>query len=86
LNEYKLAPAVTRKRLYLETMETVLASNKKVFLDVESSGNILYLPLDQATGSGPANMLPPIKTPTGNRTNSLDRKGDARGKGREGRR
>ncbi|MGD9020904.1 MAG: FtsH protease activity modulator HflK, partial [Lysobacterales bacterium] len=48
LAEYQQAPEITRKRLYLETMESVMARNPKVFLDVESSGNILYLPLDGA--------------------------------------
>ena len=46
LTEYRLAPTVTRQRLYLETMESVYSRNRKVFLDVDSSGNILYLPLD----------------------------------------
>jgi len=87
LDEYRLAPVVTRKRLYLDTMETVLANNRKVFLDVDSSGNILYLPLDQAGGRGPANILPPIKTPTNSqRRSSQNRSSDARSKSREGRR
>ncbi len=86
LAEYQRAPAVTRKRLYLETMETVLGRNKKIFLDVESSGNILYLPLDGATGSGAANILPPIISPDNSRINSQDRSGDGRSTGREARR
>ncbi len=84
LTEYQVAPAITRKRLYLETMETVFSRNKKVFLDVDSSGNILYLPLDGATGSGNPPMMPPIKTPVG--VNSSESKADSRSKGREGRR
>ena len=67
-------------------METVLGRNKKVFLDVESSGNILYLPLDGATGSGAANILPPVRTPDNSRINSQDRGSDARSTGREARR
>jgi len=67
LNEYQQAPEITRKRLYLETMEAVFGRTSKVFLDAESSGNVLYLPLDQlgaGTGSsaGRKNM-PPIVTP-----------------------
>jgi membrane protease subunit HflK len=85
LAEYQRAPAVTRKRLYLETMETVLGRNKKVFLDVDSSGNILYLPLDGAAGGGAANIMPPIKTPD-NRTGIQDRSVDSRKSNREGRR
>ncbi len=45
--EYQRAPAVTRERLYLETMEQVLGSASKVLVDVEGSGNMLYLPLDK---------------------------------------
>ncbi len=45
--EYQRAPAVTRERLYLETMEQVLGSSTKVLVDVEGSGNMIYLPLDK---------------------------------------
>ena len=48
LTEYERAPAVTRERLYLETIENVLASSKKVVLDTQSgSGNLIYLPIDK---------------------------------------
>ena len=85
LTEYRLAPTVTRKRMYLETMESVYSRNRKVFLDVDSSGNILYLPLDgSANGNNPAGMMPPIKTPVG--VNSQENNADSRAKTREGRR
>jgi membrane protease subunit HflK len=45
--EYPRAPAVTRERLYLETMEQVLGSASKILVDVEGSGNMIYLPLDK---------------------------------------
>lgn len=45
--EYEQAPQVTRKRLYLETMETVLANSSKVIVDDEAGNQMLYLPLDQ---------------------------------------
>lgn len=86
LNEYLQAPEVTRKRLYLETMEQVMSKNKKVFLDVDSSGNILYLPLDQAVGNNAAGALPPVMTPEINRNSGNERSTDSRGKGREARR
>lgn len=47
LPEYEQAPGVTRQRLYLETMEAVLASSKKVLIDTKGSGNMIYLPLDK---------------------------------------
>jgi len=47
--EYKLAPEVTRRRMYLETMERVLGGIDKVILDPSNRGSnvIPYLPLDQ---------------------------------------
>ena len=49
LFEYEKAPGVTRQRMYLETLEAILASSTKVLLDTESSGggNMIYLPLDR---------------------------------------
>lgn len=47
LTEYERSPAVTRERLYIETIETVLASSKKVILDTDGSGNLVYLPIDK---------------------------------------
>ncbi len=83
LTQYQLAPEITRKRLYLETMEGVMARNRKVLLDVESSGNILYLPLDGAVGD-PA-MMPPVKTPGDTGAIGQDSPADTRSS-REGRR
>jgi membrane protease subunit HflK len=45
--EYELAPEVTRRRLYLETMEQVLGSSAKVIVDTKGTGNMIYLPLDR---------------------------------------
>ena len=45
--EYKLAPVVTRERLYLDTIESVMSSSTKVMVDVECGNNMLYLPLDK---------------------------------------
>jgi len=44
---YEKAPQVTRQRLYLETMETVLGNATKVIVDVKGTGNTIYLPLDK---------------------------------------
>lgn len=47
--EYQKAPDVTRKRMYLETMEKVLGGVNKVLLDDKAGGSgvVPYLPLDQ---------------------------------------
>ena len=49
LTEYKKAPKVTRKRLYLETMEKVLSDVEKVIIDESAGGSgvVPYLPLNQ---------------------------------------
>ena len=45
--EYKKAPGVTKERLYLEAVESVLSNSSKVMIDVEGGNNMMYLPLDQ---------------------------------------
>jgi membrane protease subunit HflK len=47
LTEYELAPQVTRERLYLDAVESVLANSNKVMVDVDGGNNLLYLPLDR---------------------------------------
>ena len=47
LTEYKKAPAVTRQRMYIETMESVLQRSNNVMVDVKGGNNIMYLPLDK---------------------------------------
>jgi len=45
--QYQSAPAVTRERLYLETIEDVLGSSTKIIVDTKGAGNMVYLPLDK---------------------------------------
>ena len=45
-DEYVQAPDVTRRRMYLETMERVLGNSELIILDGEA-GALPYLPLDQ---------------------------------------
>ena len=50
--EYKKAPEVTRKRMYLETMERVLGGTDKIILDSGTgpgSGVVPFLPLNELT-------------------------------------
>jgi len=47
LEEYTKAKDVTRKRLYLETMEAILPNIRKFVIDSEAGGSLLqFLPLD----------------------------------------
>jgi len=56
LAAYERAPAVTRNRLYYETLEEVLSKSKKVIVDTRGNGQILYLPLDKLMDSGAAGI------------------------------
>lgn len=49
LPEYKAAPDLLRERLYLQTMEKVMANTPKVMLDVNGN-NLTVLPLEQLMG------------------------------------
>ena len=45
---YAQAPAVTRERMYIETVEQILRETQKIIVDTkEGSSNMLYLPLDR---------------------------------------
>jgi membrane protease subunit HflK len=57
LEEYVKAPEVTRRRLYLETMENVLGNVDKMILDQSLSGSenggvVPYLPLNELRRGG----------------------------------
>lgn len=61
--EYRRAPEVTRRRLYLETMERVLpATGGKLFLDKDAKGILPLLPLD---GLKPLAERPALQPATG---------------------
>ncbi|WP_278802872.1 FtsH protease activity modulator HflK [Marinobacter nauticus] len=46
---YEQAPVVTRERMYIQALEQVLGNSSKILVDTESSGNMMYLPLDRLT-------------------------------------
>jgi len=54
MKEYKKAPAVTRERMYLDMMESVLGNSSKVLVDTSGNNNLLYLPLDKLMSAGNA--------------------------------
>ena len=63
LEQYTLAPEVTRERIFLETLETVYGRSAKILMDVSDSNNMFYLPLDTMGGSGRAQAAPPPPAP-----------------------
>jgi membrane protease subunit HflK len=65
LNQYEHAPAVTRERMYLETMENVYKNSRKVIVDVKGgNSNMFYLPLEKLISSGPQSISNPNDTMT----------------------
>jgi len=55
LTEYAKSPEVTRERLYIDALQSVLANTNKVMVDVEGGNNVMYLPLDKLAPSGSVN-------------------------------
>ncbi len=96
LTEYQKAPAVTRDRLYLETMQQVYSNVTKVMVDSKSGSNLLYLPLDRllqqsgATTAGSAGGVTVVPAPApaeSGATQSVDirSRDNSRTRDREGR-
>lgn len=83
LTEYQRAPAVTRDRLYIETMQQVYSNVSKVLVDSRNGSNLLYLPLDRLLqqGATPAAAPPP---PTSTPTPSTDPNAALDARSREG--
>jgi modulator of FtsH protease HflK len=86
LGEYEQAPEVTRERLYIEALEGVYGRSAKVLMDVDSSNNMIYLPLDRIRDGNPALTAPaPLMNPQ-NQQGSGSGQSDPRSRtGREGR-
>ena len=51
LSEYSKAPDVTRKRLYIDAVQSVMSNSTKVMIDVKDGNNIMMLPLDQVAAA-----------------------------------
>ncbi len=68
--QYKLAPEVTRDRMYIDTMEAVMSNSTKVMIDVEGGNNLLYLPLDKLMQQQTESTSTGVSTPL--RPNNFD--------------
>jgi len=90
LAEYQKAPAVTRDRMYIDTMQQVYSNVSKVMVDSRSNSNLLYLPLDklvaQTAGATPA-AAPAAATETAPAPGAVDvrSRDNQRGRDRDGR-
>ncbi len=68
MTEYQKAPAVTRDRMYLETMQQIFSNTTKIMIDTKSGNNLLYLPLDKLIAQTVANEGAASKPPTAGTT------------------
>ncbi len=66
LTEYEKAPQVTRDRLYIESMESVLSNTNKVLMDGDNGSNMTYLPLDKLMQGSQQPRTNVNTLPTGN--------------------
>jgi len=60
VTEYRKAPAVTRQRLYIDTMSEVYRKSSKVLVDIDKGSPMIYLPLDQLMKSMPKTPAPEV--------------------------
>lgn len=75
LVEYQKAPGVTRERMYIDTMQSVLSNSSKVLIDVEGGNNMMYLPLDQILQNsrrGNGNVTVTELEAAGNRNSAME--------------
>lgn len=69
MTEYQKAPAVTRDRMYLDTMQQVFTNTSKVLVDSRSGNQLLYLPLDKLIqqaapeAAAPRPVAPTVEAP-----------------------
>jgi modulator of FtsH protease HflK len=92
LTEYAKAPAVTRERIYLETMQQIFSSTSKIVVDAKGSGSLLNLPLDkimqmpaagalvEGAGAGRSATEPPPPPDTGARSRDALRNREREGR------
>src|SRR5450631_465734 len=64
LEQYQRAPAVTRERMYLDTMGNVYKNSRKVIVDTKNNNSMMYLPLDKLIAPGPQSISMPNDTMT----------------------
>ena len=68
--EYNKAPVVTRERLYIDMMQSVLGNTSKILVDQKQGQSLLYLPLDKlmestrSAASGTVSALPEATRPS----------------------
>ena len=62
LKEYNLAKNVTRQRLYIDAIESVMTSTNKVLVDNKANNSLLYLPIDKMISNNSRTTLPTVES------------------------
>lgn len=79
---YAQAPEVTRRRMYMDTLESVLARAHKVLIDSHAGNNLIYLPIDKLLEKGSAREAEPASEPAASSSKDQDQVTiEARGRG-----
>jgi modulator of FtsH protease HflK len=60
---YEEAPEITRRRMYMDTIETVLAHAHKVLIDAHAGNNVIYLPIEKLLEKSAARESEPVTEP-----------------------
>ena len=72
LTAYEKAPDITRQRLYIETMESVLSKTSKIMVDIKSGNNLMVLPLDKLLGKQASIDTTPLSNITESNSSSAN--------------
>jgi membrane protease subunit HflK len=64
LAQYEHAPAITRERMYLDTMGNVYKNSRKVIVDAKIGNSMMYLPLDKLIAPASQSVANPNDTMT----------------------
>jgi membrane protease subunit HflK len=66
---YAQAPDVTRRRMYMDTLESLLSRAHKVLIDSHAGNNLIYLPIDKLLEKGAAREAESATEPAASGTN-----------------
>jgi membrane protease subunit HflK len=64
LEQYERSPAVTRERMYLDTLGAVYKNSRKILVDTKNGNNMMYLPLDKLMSPAQQSIAMPNDTMT----------------------
>src|SRR6267143_1399147 len=78
---YSQSPEVTRRRLYMDTVENVLSRAHKVLIDTRAGGNMIYLPIDKLLEKSTARESEQAEAPVSGAPKEQDITVEARGRG-----